>query len=210
MNYSRIYDQLISRAVSRNLEGYGEWHHILPRSLGGSDERENLVFLTPREHFIAHKLLYAINPTSRSLQFAFAMMSHTRKNIKVSSRDYELGKRLISEARAGVPLSDEHRKAISAGSKGKRLTEDTIERMRKPKTKEHAKNISLSKVGALNPMYGTISPTRDIPHSDKSRALISERTKAATDFPACPHCGKKVNKGNALRWHYDNCKFKVN
>lgn len=210
MNYSRIYNELISRATSRNLEGYGEWHHIIPRSLGGSNEKDNLVLLTPREHFIAHKLLYAINPSSKSMQFAFAMMSHTRKNIKVSSKDYELGKILISKARKGVPLSDSHRKAISDGSKGRRVSEDTIKLMRKPKTPEHAKNISKAKMGALNPMYNTISPTRDVPHSDECRALISERTKQATDFPPCPHCGKKVNKGNALRWHYDKCKFKVN
>ena len=58
-------------------------------------------------------------------------------------------------------------------------------------------------------MYGTISPTRDIPHSDDTKKRISEITKARTDFPPCPHCGKKVNKGNAMRWHYDNCKHKV-
>lgn len=36
---------------------YLETHHILPRSLGGKDTKENLVNLTAREHFLAH-LLY--------------------------------------------------------------------------------------------------------------------------------------------------------
>ena len=25
----------------------------------------------------------------------------------------------------------------------------------------------------------------------------------------CPHCGKTTNKMNAVRWHFDNCKFKL-
>lgn len=39
---------------------YGEYiehHHITPRSLGGTDEDENIVKLTAREHFICHWLL---------------------------------------------------------------------------------------------------------------------------------------------------------
>lgn len=36
---------------------YGEHHHITPRSLGGTDEDENVVKLTAREHFICHWLL---------------------------------------------------------------------------------------------------------------------------------------------------------
>lgn len=40
--------------------GYKENHHILPRCLGGKDEKENLVYLTGREHWIAHLLLHKI------------------------------------------------------------------------------------------------------------------------------------------------------
>lgn len=36
---------------------YSEKHHILPRSLGGSDSVSNVVILTAREHYIAHLLL---------------------------------------------------------------------------------------------------------------------------------------------------------
>jgi len=35
-----------------------ERHHILPRSLGGQDTLENLIYLIPREHFIAHLILW--------------------------------------------------------------------------------------------------------------------------------------------------------
>ena len=37
-----------------------EWHHICPTSMGGRDHPENVVLLTPREHFICHLLLFKI------------------------------------------------------------------------------------------------------------------------------------------------------
>lgn len=63
MNYSEIYNQLISNrkrnALSAKLTA--ERHHIVPVALGGGNEKGNLVRLTPREHFIAHRLLAKIH-----------------------------------------------------------------------------------------------------------------------------------------------------
>lgn len=62
MNYSRIYEQFITdRRARPEPEGYCEVHHIVPRSLGGGDEPENLVKLTPEDHFFAHLLLAKIH-----------------------------------------------------------------------------------------------------------------------------------------------------
>ena len=63
MEYTRIYNQLIERAQNRTLEGYVEKHHIIPKCLGGSNNKENLVELTAREHFLCHKLLTKIYPS---------------------------------------------------------------------------------------------------------------------------------------------------
>ena len=62
MNYEKIYNDLIAKAKSdeanrTKLTGYFEDHHILPKSLGGSNRKSNIVRLTAREHFIAHALL---------------------------------------------------------------------------------------------------------------------------------------------------------
>lgn len=46
---------------------YHERHHILPKSLGGTDEENNLIDLFAREHFIAHKLLALENPKNYKL-----------------------------------------------------------------------------------------------------------------------------------------------
>lgn len=59
--YDVWYDSLINKAKSQNRTknsgDYFENHHILPKSLGGSNDVDNLVLLTAREHFLAHWML---------------------------------------------------------------------------------------------------------------------------------------------------------
>ena len=62
MDYKNIYYKIIEKAKNEDKNGnrgigYFEKHHILPKSLGGSNDKENLVQLTAREHFICHWLL---------------------------------------------------------------------------------------------------------------------------------------------------------
>ena len=81
MNYQQHYDRLIERARNRTLDGYKESHHITPRCMHGSDDKDNLVNLTAREHFIAHLLLMKIYPKSYGLIRAVNMMcSHQTEN----------------------------------------------------------------------------------------------------------------------------------
>ena len=92
MNYKKIYDALVEKSKHRGLdksqhEGYFEIHHIVPRSLGGSNAKENLVMFTAREHFIAHMLLWKAFPQEASLQRAAWIMS-ARGICKVNSKLY--------------------------------------------------------------------------------------------------------------------------
>lgn len=65
MNYGMIYQDLIESRKNMNrskLDGiYYENHHILPRSMGGTDEQFNMVLLTAKEHWLAHLLLAKIS-----------------------------------------------------------------------------------------------------------------------------------------------------
>jgi len=92
LNYQKIYHALVEKAKVRGLDktqhaGYFEIHHILPVSLGGGNEKENLVMFTGREHFIAHMLLWKAYPEDVSLQRAAWMMS-ARNVCKVNSKLY--------------------------------------------------------------------------------------------------------------------------
>lgn len=58
VNYKKYYYLIIDkRKMSGTPTGYYERHHIIPRCLGGSDEQDNIVNLTAKEHFICHLLL---------------------------------------------------------------------------------------------------------------------------------------------------------
>ena len=58
---------------------YTEKHHIIPRSLGGSNDIDNLVRLTAKQHFICHKLLTKMFKIGTNEYYkmlnAFCMMS---------------------------------------------------------------------------------------------------------------------------------------
>jgi hypothetical protein len=59
--YSNTYFAIVNRSFSENRSRKDsriyEQHHIIPKSCGGSDEPNNLVLLTPKEHYICHRLL---------------------------------------------------------------------------------------------------------------------------------------------------------
>lgn len=61
MNYKKIYNQLIQFRKDNPLSKSTcccETHHITPRYMNGNNKEYNLVNLTPREHYIAHCLLW--------------------------------------------------------------------------------------------------------------------------------------------------------
>lgn len=83
MDYQKHYDALINRAQHRTLETYTENHHIIPRCLGGTDDKNNLVRLTPEEHYLAHQLLVKIYPENIALINAAIMMIPNRPSNKL-------------------------------------------------------------------------------------------------------------------------------
>lgn len=105
MNYIKIYNKLISGKAARRKgkDVYYESHHIMPKSLGGGNEKSNLVLLTSREHFVAHRLLTKIYPTSWEMKFALFMMAQedtkAAMGLSVNSNTYEKLRIDVVEAR---------------------------------------------------------------------------------------------------------------
>ena len=87
--YYSAYLRIVESAASR---GTGdEWHHIIPKSLGGTDARENLVHLTEREHFICHSLLVRCTAglVKRKMHFAYWRMVNGARTYTPNARSYE-------------------------------------------------------------------------------------------------------------------------
>lgn len=99
MNYASIYFSLMEYR-KKNVIATGEVHHILPRCLGGDDSVTNLVRLTYREHYIAHRLLTKIYPENHSLKYAVYMMSlvQSSKTRQPTSRQVAVGRQNLSDA----------------------------------------------------------------------------------------------------------------
>jgi hypothetical protein len=139
MDYKKIYDDLMRARLSikndrikQKGEGaYLERHHIIPLSMGGiksySLGSDNIVLLTAREHYLAHRMLWLIYKT-REMGFAFHKMvfssSPLQKRI-FDSRAYEAAKKALSECQRGVnnPMygKESPMKGKSCVNKGKKL-----------------------------------------------------------------------------------------
>ena len=92
--YTKWYKALVANRSANPLDGYVERHHIIPHSLGGTDDIGNLVGFSAREHYIAHLLLARMTtgPTQhKMLKAAWLMACPTqeRRDYKVNSRIYE-------------------------------------------------------------------------------------------------------------------------
>lgn len=110
MNYRKIYDAIINRAKSRQLKGYKERHHVIPRCMGGKDDADNLVDLTAREHFLCHWILARLYPENHKIVFAFWAMCNQRSRAQrryiPSSRIYQEGREAFIQIRKGIPRPD--------------------------------------------------------------------------------------------------------
>lgn len=100
MNYEKIYNDLMTSRKSMNRKKgcgtYYESHHIIPASIGGTSDKENLILLTFKEHFIAHLLLVYMYTGKNRIKMANALhrMSFDRKNENkiLSSSQYSMVK----------------------------------------------------------------------------------------------------------------------
>ena len=125
MNYLIIYENLINNRKQNIPESYVEKHHIIPKCLGGTNDKENIVKFTAREHFIAHQLLAKIYKTEGLIYAAFRMSS----NKKYSSRKYAWLKELrsinLTKKQLGTHRSEETKKKLSEINTGNIRSEES-------------------------------------------------------------------------------------
>lgn len=135
--YTHWYYNVIQQAQSRIISGYTEKHHIIPKSLGGTNQKENLVALTAREHFVCHLLLTKMTENEARSKMSLAVFYLTgngkakRNNVIKDSRLYE-------------NLRKENAKYVSKQKKGCKQP---------PRSNAACINYSNSKTGILNPNF---------------------------------------------------------
>lgn len=164
MNYSKIYNDLVAKALPRGtdksiLDGYFELHHIIPRCMGGSNDKSNLVMFTGREHFIAHKLLWKAFPQEVSLMRAAHMMASRWQadvGYKSNSKVYQKLREEYAEA-VRVQCTGEGNPFF-----GKKHSQETLDLIKKTRLVDTAKkrllnwksnNGKIQKIKNLSPKF---------------------------------------------------------
>lgn len=132
MDYKKIYYTIINKAKNRTIDGYVEKHHIVPISLGGKNNKENIVKLTAREHFVCHWLLWKFTEGKHKIKMGHAfgrMRFHNSKNRYYTSIGYEIARKA-------------HSISASIHHKGKNLSEKEL--IRRKEDNPNAKEIIIN------------------------------------------------------------------
>lgn len=236
--YTTWYNQIIENAKFRVLAGYKESHHIVPKSLGGSDELNNLIELTAREHFVCHLLLLKmLTGTHRyKMQKAAIMMINRvgpgQDRYKCTGRIYEILKKSIEvppHTRKKMGVSQKERFKTHPGTfLGKTHSANTRKKMSISASKPKSEAWKLS---ASNNRKGRAAPNKGISQSEETKKKISVASKGerngffgkhhsaeqrqrkreeklASPKKICYYCNKEVDAMNYGRWHGDRCKSK--
>ncbi len=142
--YTRWYNEIIQNAKNRStISEYTERHHIIPKSLGGSNKKENIAILTAREHFVCHWLLTKMVDKDSLLKMQRAVWrmlvrgSDFQKRYKPNSYTYENLRLKYGFLRKGTVTSKETKEKISKANTGRVAWNKGI-----PRTKEERELMS--------------------------------------------------------------------
>lgn len=203
MNYTKIYNNLISRNIVR--EDYVEKHHILPRCLGGTDDITNIVELSPEEHYLAHLLLCKIYPGNKKLLYAAMNMTSGSmiNNGKRSNKAYGWLRRHYAESmsgdnnpnrknpeiqkkaalkRIGQKRTEKTKARMSAAQKGRTFSEETKAKMseaarNRPKIGDETREkLSKASSGRVGPWAG-----RTMSAETKAKMSTSQQGKKMSE-----------------------------
>lgn len=126
--YTTWYFNIVANARQReSTSGYTENHHIIPRSLGGTNARSNLVRLTYREHFVVHQLLVRMVSESSRHKMQFALLRMNSCSIKQKRNPTS---RQIAFAKIQAKEAYKHRKRRENNSH----SPETIEKIKQSRT----------------------------------------------------------------------------
>lgn len=152
MNYEAVYNRLIEKRRNNPItkkDCYCEEHHIIPRSLGGANSKENLINLTAKEHYVAHHILSVWyrekfgeeSNEYKCMVYAWWYVCGKHKRKFISARTYESLKREIAKKNSdlhsgknhwnfGGHWSDSVRKKIGDANRGRVMPPDELARRR--------------------------------------------------------------------------------
>lgn len=229
LHYLNRYIKFISIIdASSNITQYKESHHILPEAMGGVNDNTNLIDLTPRQHYIAHWILWKAYKSKEMTAAFFSMCNqnnqYQHRKHRINSKVYEKLKIEFSkeisistkELWTNQKYRDKHNLTNQSAytknlrsEKAKKLWQDDEYRRkltlsRKLAWAEGRVNRDHSKCGVTGELNPAKRPEVKIKNSGKNH--YSNREGYVK--PTCPYCGITTTPTNIKRWHGNNCKLK--
>ena len=215
--YTRWYYNIIQRAKNRILKPPYERHHIIPKSLGGNNLKENIVKLTPHEHFVCHLLLTKMidgKNKEKMVYAAWAMANQENQNQqrhKVNGRIYSILKqeyRKIKSVHSKLynPMHNSeiklrHQEAIA--KRGKTL--GNTGHKRGPISEELREILRQKTIDSMtsNRKERIRQQQLNRTHEQKEKYTFAHSKRIS-----CIYCHCVCNPGTFGRYHGDNCKLK--
>lgn len=171
-------------------DGYKEKHHIIPKCLGGNNDKENLIELTAEEHFIAHKLLANEYPNSNKLLYAFWLMSHCKKydtQKLINEKEYAELKKKFSKMQS-IRYKGKH-----SYNYGKHCSEEQKEKLRIANTGKHHTEETKRKCGlTMKGKHHSLETRKRLSEANKGKRLSEETKKKISEVQIGKHLKKET------------------
>jgi len=186
--YTKHYNSIIERAKSRILpeETYTENHHIIPKSIGGLNSKDNVVSLTAREHRLAHILLTKMLADPKHINkmwYAAWLILRVENSSQIrhisKGKFYEIAKinfsKQMSVKHKGKTVSKETRRKMSESRKGK--TSPNKGKLMSDKQKQKLSKAHTGKIVAQSTVDKILESRKGYKHSEETKKKIAEGNK---------------------------------
>lgn len=208
--YKKIYITLITNIIDRKLptDTVYENHHILPKSMTGSNDKNNMIRLTLREHFICHHLLtkFTKGKDNKLMILAFhtffCFHKWRKDDYNKNSRQYAYNKIRIREILRGISRPSPKIFKFKHRKNGKIFEGNRSDfKMYSGLTPQEIYNIT-SKSIRWSKQWGVFYEDEGIYSFEVPiKPSIIPKIK-------CKYCNNNINPGNYGRWHGEKCKMK--
>ena len=204
-------------------ESYYENHHIIPKSLGGSDSDYNMVLLTAQEHFKVHtllpyfttskdrdKMLYAWNYMSNINGTDYAEYDRLRKSIRLLQVQNNIGENnpMYGVDRQGAknPMfgkvhPNKGKKVPQTGNSGSK--NGMYNKTHSGEVKQKLKDSQTDRTKIYqNNIQKSVTPDELIYY-----LIDGWKTGLLYKTETCRHCGLTGKKSQMTRYHHIRCKL---
>lgn len=215
--YTKWYYSIINNRITNphQKDLYTEKHHIIPKSFGGSNKKENLVRLSAREHFLVHWLLPKMCLSSdHRIKMNHSLLRLMSASDFIETHKWSKWQYHIAKSKKTAALK-EARKNGKDPRLGKKHSAEAKEKMRNAKlgikrNPEFCRYLKNRVVSDETRKKLSESLTGRI-FSEESRKKSSESQKGKKQnktIMVCNICGNKNYATQIKRYHNDNCKNK--